>query len=68
MKPVEESTGIFSLPMSNNCLKNTSADSLFYNATRILRIFTYFEINKFDDFKQALILSTAVVLKMTDSV
>jgi len=69
MRSVEAPTGIFPLPMSNNCLENTFVDLSFCYATRLsfvnLRVFTYFY--KFDDFKQVFISSAAVDLGMTGS-
>jgi hypothetical protein len=49
MRPVEGSTGIPPLPMSNNAFeKKTSTDMSFCNATR-MRFFTY--LHKIDAFK-----------------
>jgi len=60
----------FPLHMSNNFLENISADSSFYNTTRIfvlnLRVFTY--LHKLNGFKQTLISSAPVDLGMTGNV
>lgn len=67
---MEASSGNFPLPMSNNCVDNTSTDSSFSRATRLfvdnLRVLTY--VRKVDDFKQALILSAAVGNGTTGSI
>jgi hypothetical protein len=70
MRPVEWSTRILPLPMSNNGFEKTSAYMSFCNATHMfvvnLRFYTY--LHKFDAFKQAFISSAAVDPEMTGRV
>ena len=70
MRPVERSTGILPLPMSNNAFEKTSADISFCKATRMFVVNLRFVTNlhKFDVFKQAFISSAAVDLGMIGSV
>ena len=70
MRPVEGSTGILPLPMSNNAFEKISADMSFCNATHMfvvnLRFFTY--LHKTYALKQVFISSAAVGLGMTGNV